>query len=162
MTVPTSWTSETEVRRAIVFTPNASTPVSPSISVSDDIARLCRLDVDNMERAPKFAFDRSELLPADNDVLDRIARCYNDGTLGYVSLQLIGRADPRGRERYNIELGERRAHAVAMALQARGVDPTKIYELSRGALDATGTDEATWAMDRRVDIIAFRLLGVEE
>lgn len=161
-TAPTSWTSETEVHRAIVFTPTFPKPVSPSLSASDDIVKLCRLTLDNVAEAPKFASNRSDLLPEDNDVLDRIARCFNEGSLGYVSLELIGHADARGTEEHNLALGTKRAHTVAMALRERGVDESRIFELSRGERDAVGKDEATRATDRRVDIIAFRPLGIEE
>lgn len=153
----------TEVRRAIVSAPvPAPVPVSPTISVSEDIAQRCRLNLDNVTRAPKFDFDRSDLLPADNEVLDEIARCFNAGDLGWVSLQLVGHADPRGSHAYNLALGGRRARTVALELAKRGVDADRVFELSRGELDAVGTDEATWANDRRVDILTFRPLPQEQ
>jgi outer membrane protein OmpA-like peptidoglycan-associated protein len=33
-----------------------------------------------------------------------------------------------------------------------GVDASKVTTTSRGKLDATGSDEASWQQDRRVDI----------
>jgi hypothetical protein len=38
------------------------------------------------------------------------------------------------------------------ARPALGVDHREISETSRGKLDATGTDDASWRRDRRVDI----------
>jgi outer membrane protein OmpA-like peptidoglycan-associated protein len=37
-------------------------------------------------------------------------------------------------------------------LVALGVPSTQMRETSRGALDATGSDQAAWQADRRVDV----------
>jgi hypothetical protein len=34
-----------------------------------------------------------------------------------------------------------------------GLDKSKTESTSRGAMDATGTDEPSWARDRRVDLM---------
>lgn len=129
-----------------------TTPVSPSIAVSEDIARECNLHFDAIMKAPKFDFDKSDLLPADHDVLAKIGKCITEGPLQGRSLLLVGRADPRGTEQYNMALGARRAYAVAAFLEQLGVDRTKMRETSRGELDAAGHDEVSWQIDRRVDI----------
>jgi peptidoglycan-associated lipoprotein len=49
-------------------------------------------------------------------------------------------------------LGERRANAVMKYLGGLGVGASQMSDTSRGALDATGSDDATWREDRRVDI----------
>ncbi len=64
---------------------------------------------------------------------------------------LIGRADPRGTVEYNLALGDRRAQAVKEYLQRSGIDAGRLKVVPRGSLDAIGTDEASWAKDRRVD-----------
>jgi peptidoglycan-associated lipoprotein len=128
-------------------------PVSPSISVSDEIARACRLHFADLSTAPKFEFDRSDLLPADHEVLGKIGHCVTTGPLQGRSLILVGRADPRGTPEYNMALGARRAHNVTQFLEQLGVAPLRVRETSRGELDAVGTDEATWQFDRRVDIL---------
>jgi peptidoglycan-associated lipoprotein len=127
--------------------------VSPGISVSDEIAQACHLHFGNVERAPKFEFDRSELLASDRGVLDRVGECVTSGPLKGRRLQLIGRADPRGTEMYNEVLGARRAESVASYLAKVGVESSRIAQSSRGELDARGTDETTWALDRRVDVL---------
>jgi peptidoglycan-associated lipoprotein len=128
------------------------TAVSPSLAVSDDIARACQLSIPNAERAPKFVVDESELLPADRDILQKLAACVTTGPLKGKQLDLIGRADPRGTIEYNVALGARRAATVATYLGALGVASTTVHQTSRGELDATGHDESTWQIDRRVDI----------
>jgi peptidoglycan-associated lipoprotein len=142
-------TSDTTITSA----PTETKPVSPTIAVSEDIARACSLHFDDVVKAPKFDFDRSDLLPADHDVLAKIGECAMSGPLAGRTLQLVGRADPRGTQQYNMALGARRAHSVAAYLEHLGLAPARLRETSRGELDATGTDEASWQVDRRVDIV---------
>jgi peptidoglycan-associated lipoprotein len=66
---------------------------------------------------------------------------------------LVGRADPRGSEDYNMNLGEERAATVARHLRYKGVPAEAITTQSQGELDARGHDEETWALDRCVDIM---------
>jgi peptidoglycan-associated lipoprotein len=128
-------------------------PVSPSIAVSEDVMRECTLKLDSVEKAPKFDFDKSELLPMDVGMLKQIADCFTTGPLKGDNLHLVGRADPRGNVQYNDKLGSRRADEVAAFLEQNGVEQTRINRTSRGKRDATGHDEASWAVDRRVDVL---------
>jgi len=136
--------------------PSANTtrqPVGTNLTVTDEIFRACHLDVpSDLAAAPKFAFDESLITKADALVLDKIAVCLTTGPLANRHVRLTGRADPRGTEEYNLSLGARRAHGVATYLEQHKVQGSDLNETSRGALDATGTDEQTWAKDRRVDI----------
>jgi peptidoglycan-associated lipoprotein len=84
--------------------------------------------------------------------LQQIATCVTTGPLKGRALQLVGRADARGEAEYNMGLGEHRADAVRKYLGALGVPQTQLTETSRGKLDATGTDEAGYQRDRRVDV----------
>ncbi|HEY2367644.1 MAG TPA: OmpA family protein, partial [Polyangiaceae bacterium] len=68
------------------------------------------------------------------------------------NLVLTGRADPRGTVDYNDKLGMRRAGTIEGYFATHGVDATRLDVETRGERDATGTDEAGWAIDRRVDI----------
>jgi peptidoglycan-associated lipoprotein len=131
----------------------AKTYQGKSVSVSGDIVAACTIVVDNVDRAPKFDFDRSVLLLQDRDVLDQVAKCVTTGPLKGRSLKLVGRADPRGEVEYNFALGEHRSGSVAMYLEGLGVSKSKLVETSRGKLDASGTDESGWQRDRRVDLV---------
>jgi peptidoglycan-associated lipoprotein len=126
--------------------------VTPNIGIAGDLARQCALSVAHVDTAPKFDFDQFELLPADRDALDKLATCVTTGPLKGKKLALIGRADPRGTEEYNLGLGTRRAHTVGNYLEKLGVATTQLAETTRGALDATGRDEPGWSTDRRVDV----------
>ncbi len=126
--------------------------VSPSLSISGDIVAACGIKVAPQGANPKFDYDKDELSPEDRAVLDQIAQCLTAGALKGRAVDLIGRADPRGTEEYNLGLGSRRAGSVSAYLGRLGVTQPQMMVTTRGALDATGTDEAGWQQDRRVDI----------
>ena len=123
-------------------------PVSANIAATDDLVQKCSLQV--TQNKPKFDFNEFELTQQDRSVLQQIATCLTTGPLKGKQLQLVDRADPRGTEEYNLALGDRRAQTVSEYLEHLGV--THIEAKTRGALDATGTDEASWTQDRRVDL----------
>ena len=68
-------------------------------------------------------------------------------------MRLAGHADPRGEPEYNMVLGGKRAENVKGFIAKKGMNGDKISTTSRGEMDATGTDEATWTKDRRVDVV---------
>jgi peptidoglycan-associated lipoprotein len=145
--------AQTQLTQAVVCPPTREAkPVSPTISVDQEVLAACMMHLDNVDEAPKFDFDKSDLLPADVDVLKKVAECFAKGPLKNDSLELVGRADPRGSVDYNDALGMRRAASIATFFEQHGVDHARIQQGSRGKRDATGTDEATWAKDRRVDM----------
>ena len=134
--------------------PPAATPDQSGrpLAISDDLLRACNVQIGNADRAPKFDFDKTELSDADRNVLQQLATCVTTGPLKGRTLALVGRADARGEAEYNMGLGEHRADAVKRFLQGLGVPAGQVQETSRGKLDATGTDEAGYQKDRRVDI----------
>jgi OOP family OmpA-OmpF porin len=135
-------------------TPNVTQDqqVSPTLAVSGDIISACGIKVAASAGSPKFDYDKDELTPEDRVVLDQIATCLISGALKGRAVDLIGRADPRGTEEYNLGLGSRRAGTVSSYLVRLGVGQPQLMVTTRGALDATGTDDASYATDRRVDI----------
>jgi peptidoglycan-associated lipoprotein len=129
------------------------TQVSPGIALSGDIAELCKIKSTMTTGAnPQFDYDKDELTPEDRVVLDQLATCLTTGALKGKAVSLIGRADPRGTEEYNLGLGSRRASSVGQYLGRLGVTDPQMAVTTRGALDATGTDESGWKNDRRVDV----------
>jgi peptidoglycan-associated lipoprotein len=125
--------------------------VSPTLNVGGDIIKLCGIKVGATSN-PTFDYDKEELGPEDRAILDQLATCMISGALKGKGVDLVGRADPRGTEEYNLGLGSRRARSVSSYLVRLGVGEPRLAVNTRGALDATGTDEAGWAKDRRVDI----------
>ncbi|WP_291971199.1 peptidoglycan-associated lipoprotein Pal [Candidatus Symbiopectobacterium sp.] len=66
-----------------------------------------------------------------------------------------GHADERGTPEYNIALGERRANAVQMYLQGKGVSSDQISIVSYGKEKPAvlGNDEAAWSKNRRAALV---------
>jgi peptidoglycan-associated lipoprotein len=127
---------------------DVSTPTSGSVHIEARILSACG-DIP----AAHFAFDSSKIDGDADASLGALARCFTSGPLSGQGMQLVGRADPRGEAEYNLGLGQRRAGAVAMFEEKHGVQTSQIETTSRGAFDATGTDEEGWARDRRVDVL---------
>jgi peptidoglycan-associated lipoprotein len=124
--------------------------VSPNLAVSSEIARACHLQA--QRATPEFAFDSTDIVAEDKELLSMLAKCMAEGALRGKNVELTGRTDPRGEAEYNMSLGETRADAVRRYLHDLGVAAARLRATSRGELDANGSDETTWAHDRRVDI----------
>jgi peptidoglycan-associated lipoprotein len=143
--------AETAAKTTAEPVPTADAAVDTGgLHVSDAIARACGLP--RSDAAPKFDFDSATIPPQDRDLLAAIARCVMEGALRGRSLSLVGRADMRGEDEYNMSLGESRADTVQRYLHDLGVGRERLVATSRGKMDAKGTDDATMALDRRVDI----------
>lgn len=144
--------SPVETSKADDAADHAPKPISTNVAVGADILAACKIDFGNTAEAPKFDFDSIDLLPDDDRVLAQVSTCLSTGPLKGRSVELIGRADPRGTSQYNLALGAHRAHQVTDFLHGHGVS-ARIRETSRGSLDATGHDDDGWRTDRRVDLV---------
>ncbi len=71
-----------------------------------------------------------------------------------LTILLAGHADERGTREYNLALGQRRGEAVADYLRTLGVDSNRLTVRSYGEERpvALGSNEASWAKNRRVEI----------
>ena len=119
-----------------------------NLNISDEIRKACGLT----DAEAYFAFDSAHVRPQDQKVLKKLADCFSTGALKGREMRLVGHADPRGTSDYNMALGGRRADNVKSVISSQGLAANKIATTSRGAMDATGTDEPSWAKDRRVDV----------
>jgi peptidoglycan-associated lipoprotein len=127
---------------------DAPSSTNSSVRIEDRILRACG-DIPSA----RFAFDSAGIKPDAAAALDAVARCFAQGPLAGRSMRLVGHADPRGETDYNLGLGQRRAGAVAAYIGQHGVAPSHLATTSRGAFDATGTDDEGWSRDRRVDVL---------
>lgn len=118
------------------------------LNISDEVRKACGISTTDAY----FAFDSTNILPQARQLLDKLAACFTTGPLAKRQMRLVGHADPRGDEEYNNVLGGKRADSVKNVLVKSGMAATQIDTTSRGEMDATGTDEAGWARDRRVDV----------
>src|SRR5271154_4660889 len=124
-------------------------PTASAVRISDEIVKACGIS----EPDAYFAFDSANLRADDERVMGQVVTCFITGPLKGRTLKLVGHADPRGDSDYNMTLGQSRADAVAGYVRSKGMDKSKTESTSRGAMDATGSDDPSWAGDRRVDLM---------
>jgi peptidoglycan-associated lipoprotein len=74
---------------------------------------------------------------------------------GNRKIRIEGNTDERGTREYNLALGSRRGDAIKKVLNVLGVPESRIEVVSLGKEKpkATGSDEASWAENRRGDIV---------
>jgi peptidoglycan-associated lipoprotein len=134
----------------VIQTTGKSDVVTPSLHISEALAKEC--GITQTATSTSFDFDSIALSDSDRGVLTEIAKCMTEGPMRDKKIGLIGRADARGEDEYNMVLGSARAASVYQYLHDLGVNEERVHPTSRGEMDATGTDEAGYAEDRRVDI----------
>lgn len=144
---PTRPVAMAPAARPVVAKPSTS-PTTSQIAISDEIRAACGI----RDEDAYFAFDSAKLRDQDQRVLGQLAACFKTGPLKERNMLLVGRADPRGSAEYNMVLGEHRAQSVGQYLSSLGLASNRMETSSRGKMDAMGTDEPTWALDRRVDV----------
>ena len=120
-----------------------------NINISDEIKKACGIS----DAEAFFAYDSANIRAEDKAVLTKLATCFTTGPLKGREMRLVGHADNRGEDDYNMILGQKRADNVKSAIVSAGMTAAKALTTSRGELDATGSDETTWSKDRRVDIV---------
>jgi peptidoglycan-associated lipoprotein len=105
------------------------------------------------QRVIYFDFDNAEIRPEFRDVVAAHAQSLSRSP--NMKVRLEGHADERGSREYNIGLGERRAQSVRRALMLQGVGDGQIVTVSYGEERPAqaGSDEATWAKNRRVELV---------
>lgn len=99
-----------------------------------------------------FDFDSAEVRADFTDIVARHALVLaNDSS---IRVRLEGHADERGSREYNIGLGERRSQSVRRMLMIQGASAAQISTVSFGEERpvALGSDEDSWAQNRRVEI----------
>jgi peptidoglycan-associated lipoprotein len=118
------------------------------VAIAEDIRRACGIP----KSEAYFSYNSSKVGSTGQGVLSKLAACFSTGPLKGREMRLVGHADPRGDEEYNLLLGDRRAQSVRRALSGFGLSEQRVSTTSRGEIDSTGVDETGWAEDRRVDV----------
>jgi peptidoglycan-associated lipoprotein len=152
-----STTEEARPPRAPDARPEGARRAPPRAAVDDENRAQLSIDPRISDAcgisAAYFDFDSSAIRGEIAGVLDAVAECLTTGPLAGRALRLVGHADPRGETTYNFGLGQRRAGNVADYLQQRGVPNERLTTSSRGEIDATGVDERSWQLDRKVEVL---------
>jgi peptidoglycan-associated lipoprotein len=137
---------------------------SSSSSSSDDSASTSGTDSSSLsanpltdpnnilsQRSIYFDFDKDDVKSEFRPLIEAHAQYLNQNASASVTLQ--GHADELGTREYNLSLGQRRSASVKKVLNLLGVQDKQIETVSYGEEKATGTDDASRAKDRRVDIV---------
>ncbi|MDA8110630.1 MAG: peptidoglycan-associated lipoprotein Pal [Betaproteobacteria bacterium] len=100
-----------------------------------------------------YAFDKYNIEPKYMPIVEAHAQYLKSHPQATVRLE--GNCDERGSREYNLALGQRRADAVAKAMELLGVPSSQITTVSWGSEKpkALGHNEEAWAQNRRTDIV---------
>ncbi len=130
----------------------------PTLGQGD--ARFIRIDLgpDNFEEcqrlSPRFPFDSASTYAQDREQVAALAACLNAPGMRERRIILVGRADERGTEGYNADLGMKRAETIRRILVENGIIESRIETWSAGELGAVGArPEYDHGYDRRVDVL---------
>ncbi|MCX5657261.1 MAG: OmpA family protein [Candidatus Omnitrophica bacterium] len=106
-----------------------------------------------------FDFDKADLRDDAQAILEAAVRTLKRNP--DADILITGNCDMRGKESYNIKLGERRAEGVKDFMLNKGIDENRIKIVSRGKLDAAApiTDLVGLQKDRNAQ---FMIAEVEE
>jgi peptidoglycan-associated lipoprotein len=141
---------------ASTSTAAAPAPAPTPAAVAAPQAMAAHLDPSNpiyRERSVYFDFDDSTIRGDYSALIERHGRYLGDNAA--LKVKVEGHTDERGSSEYNLALGQRRAEAVKKALQIAGAKDAQIEAISFGKEKpkAAGHDEASWAQNRRADIV---------
>ena len=119
---------------------------------SDEQARLQMQELQK-NNIVYFGLDKYEIQSEFAQMLDAHATFLRNNPSYKVTIE--GHADERGTPEYNIALGERRASAVKMYLQGKGVSADQISIVSYGKEKPAvlGHDESAYAKNRRAVLV---------
>lgn len=119
---------------------------------SDEQARL-QMQQLQRNNIVYFGLDKYDIQSEFAQMLDAHATFLRNNPSYKVTVE--GHADERGTPEYNIALGERRATAVKMYLQGKGVSADQISIVSYGKEKPAvlGHDEAAYAKNRRAVLV---------
>jgi len=100
-----------------------------------------------------FDYDQADIKPEFNQMLEAHGRFLAMNPNAQVRLE--GNTDERGSREYNIGLGEQRAQSVRRVLLLQGATATQVSTVSYGEERpaATGSDEESWRLNRRVELV---------
>jgi peptidoglycan-associated lipoprotein len=128
----------------------ATQPVTGATPTTDE---LDNPDSPLAKRSVYFDFDsytlKSDALP--------LLRAHADYLRSHPARHVLiqGNTDERGTDEYNLALGQRRSEAVLHELESLGVPDAQLEAVSLGKEKpvALGHDEASWAQNRRADLV---------
>jgi peptidoglycan-associated lipoprotein len=105
------------------------------------------------QRSVFFDFDNYQIKSEYNQLISAHATYLEQQKGRRILIQ--GNTDERGGSEYNLALGQKRAEALRTAMATLGVPMAQMEAVSLGKEKprASGSDEASWAQNRRDDIV---------
>lgn len=136
--------------------PNAgavSTQPNPNAVAQVNVDELNNPNSPLAKRSVYFDFDSYAVKDEYQSLLQAHAQYLKTHPERHVLIQ--GNTDERGTSEYNLALGQKRAEAVRRALSLMGVPDSQMEAVSLGKEKpvAQGHDEASWAQNRRADLV---------
>jgi peptidoglycan-associated lipoprotein len=141
-----------------VVPPPAPPPAPPAVDPNIAIERARTDLVNTLGQQVYFEFDRADIRPQDQAVLDAKAAILSRHS--QVRIRISGHADERGSDEYNMVLGNKRALAAKAYLERQGIAGSRIDVASYGEERPAdpGSNEDAWALNRRgeFEVVAGR------
>lgn len=131
----------------------AAATTQPTDAGASQAISLARSRIIGVEPSVYFDFDKFNIKPEFHNTISAYGNYLS--VLKNAKMVVEGNADERGTVEYNLALGQKRAEAVSIALQAIGANPSNIETISNGEekpRNAAKT-EAGYAENRRADLV---------
>ena len=122
-------------------------------SADANARELARKRISSVEPAVYFDFDKFDIKPQFHNTVSAFGNYLAVVKEGKILVE--GSADERGTVECNLALGQKRAEAVSIALQAIGANADNIEAVSNGEEKPRnrGKSDAAYAENRRADLI---------
>ena len=132
---------------------SAGASVATPKSADANARELARKRISSIEPAVYFDFDKFDIKPQFHNTVSAYGNYL--AVVKEAKILVEGNADERGTVEYNLALGQKRAEAVSIALQAIGANADNIEAISNGEEKPRnrGKSDAAYAENRRADLI---------
>ncbi|XBC37952.1 MAG: OmpA family protein [Buchnera aphidicola (Floraphis choui)] len=126
---------------------------SSSIDIPVNVDTPKQIDELKKDNTIYFNFNKSIINAKFSKILNKIAKfLYNNPNINII---IEGHTDKRGSEKYNIELGKRRAESVKLYLESKGIPSKQISIISYGSDKPAeiGDKEDIYSKNRRAIVV---------
>ncbi len=132
---------------------SAGASVATPKSADANARELARKRISSIEPAVYFDFDKFDIKPQFHNTVSAYGNYL--AVVKEAKILVEGNADERGTVEYNLALGQKRAEAVSIALQAIGANADNIEAISNGEEKPRnrGKSDSAYAENRRADLI---------
>ena len=149
-------TQQTAMSDADKAKASAKAAADAKAKAASDALALAKKRLAGVESAVYFDFDKFDIKKQYHGTISAYGNYLSLDKAAKVRIE--GNADERGTVEYNLALGNRRAEAVSIGLQALGADGGRIETVSNGEEKPRNTakTEAAYAENRRADLIIYK------